>query len=174
MEQRAADELILSVAAGDMRALEALYSGMYREIYGYLLSMVGDPHAAEDLAQDTFLRVYKYAPKFVPSGYGKSWVYKIAGRLALTYRARNSVPTEELPETLADSHSAEDRVLDAQLVTQAMARLSEDERQVVSLHAVSGMPLREIAQLLRIPLGTVKWRHAQAIKKLKVMLGGNF
>lgn len=170
MEQRQADAWILSIATGDMRALESLYNAMYREIYGYLLSMLGDPHAAEDLAQDTFLRVYRYAPKFTASGAGKSWVYKIAGRLALTYRARNRVITEELPETLASPENAEERVLDAQMVAQAMAALSDDERQVVSLHAVSGLSLREIADMLDVPLGTVKWRHAQAIRKLRGML----
>ena len=114
--------------------------------------------------------MYRYAPKFTASGAGKSWVYKIAGRLALTYRARNRVITEELPETLASPENAEERVLDAQMVAQAMAALSDDERQVVSLHAVSGLSLREIADMLDVPLGTVKWRHAQAIRKLRGML----
>lgn len=173
--QKAADNLIIAIAHGDMSALETLYNAMYCDIYGYLLSMLGgDRQNAEDLAQDTFLRVYKYAPHFTPNGCGKSWVYKIAGRLALTFFKKQAAHPTELPDELPDHHSAEEAALDAQLVTEAMRQLSEDERQVVSLHAVSGLTLAEIAAILGAPLGTVKWRHARAIGKLKNILGNHF
>ena len=86
IDGRAADELIVRMAAGDMAALEALYNAMYGEIFAYLRSMLGgDVQSAEDLAQDTFIRAYRYAPKFAAMGQGRAWVYRIAGRLAFTH-----------------------------------------------------------------------------------------
>ncbi len=174
LDQKAADALIIRIASGDMSALASLYRAMYGEIFGYLYSMLGgDRLSAEDLAQDTFVRVYKYAPKFAAEGHGRSWVYRIAGRLALTHLAKNSECTQcsqELSENLPDSARVEERALDSQAIAQAIAALSTEERQIVSLHAVAGLTLREISETLGQPLGTVKWRHAEAIKKLKTML----
>lgn len=174
LDQQTADQLILSVAQGDMKALETLYNAMYREIYGYLLSLLGNEQTAEDLAQDTFLRVYKYAPKFVPAGSGKSWVYKIAGRLALTYFKNNRDGSTALSEYLSGEVNAEEDVLNAQLVAEAMQKISEEERQIISLHAISGLTLGEIADILNKPLGTIKWKHAEAIKKLRKLLEEHF
>ena len=161
LDGQAADLLILKIAAGDMSALEELYNAMYGEILGYLCSMLGgDRQNAEDLAQDTFVRVYKYAPRFAASGQGRAWVYRIAGRLALNHFGRNHNADAEV----------EDRAVNSAAVAQALAAISPEERQVVSLHAVSGLTLREIAGLLGQPLGTVKWRHAEAIRKLRAIL----
>ena len=175
IDGRAADALILRIAQRDMLALESLYNAMYREIYGYLFSMLGgDRSGAEDLAQDTFVRVWKYAPKFSPMGQGRAWVYRIAGRLALNALGNRSPCTEELTDSIPDSSDVEERALDAQAAAQALAALTPDEREIVTLHAVAGLSLREIAEMTGRPLGTIKWKHAEAIKKLRSLLGEGF
>ena len=172
IDGRAADELILRIAGGDMSALESLYKAMYSEIYAYLFSMLGgDRSTSEDIAQDTFVRVWKYAPKFSAMGQGRAWVYRIAGRLALNHLGNHKPPVVELDESLPASADVEERALDAQAMAQALAALNPEERQIVSLHAVSGLSLGEIAGIIGRPLGTVKWKHAEAIKKLRSMLG---
>lgn len=171
LDRQEADRLILLIADGNMEALESLYNAMYGEILGYLCSMLGgDRQSAEDLAQDTFIRVYRYAPKFAAEGHGRSWVYRIAGRLALTHLSKNSHPTQELSEFLPDRADVEETAVNSQAIAEAMRCLSPEERQAVSMHAVSGLTLREIADVLGQPIGTVKWRHAEAIKKLRSML----
>lgn len=173
LDGRTADALIQRIAVGDMSALESLYSAMYGEIFAYLRSMLGgDSHSAEDLAQDTFIRVYKYAPKFAAMGQGRAWVYRIAGRLALTHLGKASSGSPLTESDLQDLADVEDNAVNSKAVADAMAALSPEERQVVSLHAVSGLTLREISDILSQPLGTVKWRHAEAIKKLRSLLGG--
>lgn len=173
MEQKEADELISAISHGDMGALEALYYAMYHEIYNYLFSMVRNPHSAEDLTQDTFMRVYKYASNFTPMGNGKSWVYKIAGRLALTYLKNNSVAIYVSAE-LHDDKNTEERAVNSQALEEAMSKLSDSQRQIVTLHAISGFTLGEIAEAVNLPLGTVKWKHAEAMKKLRKILGKKF
>ncbi len=173
LDQQTADKLIVAMAGGDMHALEILYNAMYREIFVFLLSTVGNTQVAEDLAQDTFIRAYQYASGFVPAGYGKSWVYQIARRLTLTYFQKNGNHATEiaLTDDLPTPDDAEERALNAQVIAQAMERLPAEERQIISLHALSGLTLREVADILDKPLGTVKWRHAQGLKKLREWLG---
>ena len=174
LDGRTADALILKIAEGDMSALESLYSAMYGEIFAYIRSMLGsDIQGAEDLAQDTFIRVYKYAPKFAAMGQGRAWIYRIAGRLALTYLSHTPSATGELDKDLPDRADVEESAVNSRAVAEAMAAISPEERQVVSLHAVSGLTLKEISEVLGQPLGTVKWRHAEAIKKLRSLLGEN-
>ena len=172
LDGRTADELILRIAVGDMAALESLYNAMYGEIFAYLSSMLGgDIQSAEDLAQDTFIRVYKYAPKFAAMGQGRAWVYRIAGRLAFTYLGSKTPAVGEMEPSFASEDDVEESAVNSHAIAEAMAAISPEERQVVSLHAVSGLTLREISQILGQPLGTVKWRHAEAIKKLRSLLG---
>jgi RNA polymerase sigma factor, sigma-70 family len=171
LDGQAADNLILKIAEGDMSALEQLYNAMYGEIFAYLFSMLGgDRQNAEDLAQDTFVRVFRYAPKFAACGQGRAWVYRIAGRLALNHFGRNGVAAEALDEHIPDAGNVEESAVNSAAIAEALAAISPEERQVVSLHAFSGLTLREISEVLGQPLGTVKWRHAEAIKKLRMLL----
>ncbi|MDD6395560.1 MAG: RNA polymerase sigma factor [Firmicutes bacterium] len=173
MEHKLADELIEAVAHGDMGALEILYYHMYREIYLYIFSLVHNRCEAEDLAQDTFMRVYKYAPNFTPQGKGKSWIYKIANHLALTYLKSNRNATSISEITPFDS-GLEENAVNSQALLSAINKISDSEQQIVLMHAVSGLTLGEIAEITNLPLGTVKWKHANALKKLRKILGENF
>lgn len=174
IDGRAADELIVRMAAGDMAALEALYNAMYGEIFAYLRSMLGgDVQSAEDLAQDTFIRAYRYAPKFAAMGQGRAWVYRIAGRLAFTHLRKLPPVVGEPEPAIPSGADVEESALASRAIQEAMAAISPEERQVVSLHAVSGLTLREIADMLGQPLGTVKWRHAEAVRKLRRLLDDN-
>lgn len=173
MEHKLADELIEAVAHGDMGALEMLYYNMYREIYLYLLSMVNNKNDAEDLAQDTFMRIYKYAPNFTPQGKGKSWIYKIANHLALTYLKSKS-NTTSITDIIPFDSGLEENTVNSQALLSAINKISDSEKQIVLMHAVSGLTLSEIAEITNLPLGTVKWKHANALKKLRKILGENF
>ncbi len=173
MDHKLADGLITAIAHGDMGALESLYYNMYREIYMYLLSMVRNKNDAEDLVQDTFMRVYKYAPKFTPQGKGKAWVYKIANHLAITYLKGNE-RSNVIPEYFPISSELEENTVNSQALHVAISKISESERQIVVMHAVSGLTLNEIAEVIDLPLGTVKWKHSNALKKLRKILGKNF
>ena len=79
------DALIKRIAEQDMSALETLYRDLYTDVFAYLLSILRNAAAAQDLAQDTFLRVYKSAAGFHSRGQGRAWVLKIARNLALNH-----------------------------------------------------------------------------------------
>jgi len=171
IDNKAADALICAVAKGDMTALETLYTELAPQVYAFARSIVKDDAAAQDIMQDTFVRVYNSASGFKPTGYGRAWIMRIARNLAINALSRydRTEPEEaiaDLPAGDSTSETAEARVM----ISKAMSMLSDAEREVITLHAVSGLKLDLIAKILEEPLGTVKWRHAQALKKIRAAM----
>lgn len=163
------DEMLKSIANGDMEAFRKLYELASGSIYGFALSIVKNPHDAEDVLQDTLLAVYNSAAQYKPMGKPMAWIFTIARNFALM-KLRNVQRTDtmehlQLEDSCAFSQitAVEDRMLAGALFDM----LDSEERQIVMLHAVSGMKNREIAALLELPLGTVLSKYYRAMKKLR-------
>lgn len=170
MEQKYADILICRTGQGDMTAFEELYNELSRKVYAFVMTIVKNPAAAEDIMQDTFVRVYNAAADFKGSGSGISWIMRIARNLAYNTLARKQAEPEEKIDSEKTSDSTENNVVERIVIQQAMKSLDDNERQIITLHAVVGMKLHEIAKIMEQPLGTVKWRHSAALKKLRNIL----
>lgn len=170
MEQKYADILICRTGQGDMAAFEELYNGLSRKVYAFVMTIVKNPAAAEDIMQDTFVRVYNAASEFKGSGSGVSWIMRIARNLAYNTLSRRQAEPEENIDAEKSLNDTESNVLERIVIEQAMETLDENERQIITLHAVVGLRLHEIAQIVNQPLGTVKWRHSAALKKLRNIL----
>ena len=156
---------------GDMQAFEQLYNELSKNVYAFALSIVREKTAAEDIMQDTFVRVYNAASGFTAGGTGIAWIMRIARNLAMTaVTARKTEPEERIDEEKSYS-GTESQAVTRLAIEDAMKVLNETERQIITLHAVSGMKLNEIAAIIDEPIGTVKWRHAEALKKLRRVLG---
>ena len=171
LDNKAADALICAVGRGDMTALETLYSQLALAVFAFARSIVKDEALAQDIMQDTFVRVHNSAAAFTPSGLGKAWIIQIARNLALNALRRydRSCPEEAAAETAAPDSTAE--TAEAKLmINHALESLNDAEREIVTLHAVSGLKLDAIARVLNQPLGTVKWRHSQALKKIRAAM----
>lgn len=169
------DRLILSIADGDMDALHKLYEQASSGVYGFALSITKNIHDAEDILQETFLSVYNKASDYKPQGKPMAWILTIAKNAALT-KLRNANRTDELDDThtlieaqLSVTLNTEHRLI----IERIFGVLDDREKQIVMLHAVSGLKHREIAALLDLPTGTVLSKYNRAIKKLKLMLKGD-
>lgn len=171
IDNRDADKLICALAKGNMSALERLYTELAPAVYAFARSITKNDESAQDIMQDTFVRVFNSAGKFKPQGYGKAWIMQIARNLsinAVTSRVRTE-PEDVLadcPSPGSTEESTETRVM----LEWAMKCLTDAEREVITLHAVSGLKLQQIAQVMEEPLGTVKWRHSQAMKKIRTAM----
>ena len=168
------EPLLLRLAKGDQDALGELYHRTRASVYGLVLSFLKHAHDAEDVTQDTFIRVWENAPRYQPQGTPLAWILAVARNLSLMkLRERGKtqdMEPEEWERLAADNPmvTAEDRhVLQA-----ALSVLADEERQVVVLHAVTGWKHREIAQLLELPLSTVLSKYRRALQKLKITLEG--
>lgn len=160
------------IAGGDREALETLYLSTEKSVYALILSIVKNPHDAQDIMQDTYLKIRAGAHLYRPQGKPLAWIFTIAKNLSLMHLRRKQhfaeVSSDELENSsnLAVVMDADDRLVLATLLN----RLGEEERQIVLLHAVSGMKHREMASALGIPLSTVLSKYTRALKKLKKYL----
>lgn len=181
------DEALLTrVKAGDEASLGALVERFRRPLSGYLHRMLGDATEAEDVFQETFLRVVKHLPRFEEGRRVKPWVYAIASNLVKNvyrsrkYREKTSIDQEgDSGEPLSRSLAALAQASPSELVSateraeavrEAVARLSPPSRDALVLFYFQGLSYDEIAQALEVPLGTVKSRIHNALSKLAGLL----
>ena len=163
------DELIRRIAAGDRTAFHQLYEAVAKNLYGFAISITRNPHDAEDVVQETLLAVYRQASAYQGRGKPLAWIFTIAKNCALRHlrQRRPTVPLEELwdmeGDGLAELEAVEHRIL----LRSLLETLSQEEQQIVLLHAVHGMKNREIAQVMNLPLNTVLSKYHRAIKKLR-------
>lgn len=179
------DLLLARAAQNDPQALANLVDRYSRRVFGLLLRLTGDRDAAEDLLQETFLRVVRMIGEYEHVGRFEAWLFRIAANLARD-RARKHGrrgPTASLddcpttPGPLVSDGPASDpsRELEqteagARLTT-ALEQLNDAEREIILLRYYSDLSFREIAELLEIPLGTALARAHRALKRLRDDLG---
>ena len=169
------DALILRIARGDTAALEQLYRQTSASIYGFALSILRDPTAAEDVMQDTFASVMQSAPGYQPSGKPMAWLLTIARNLALMRlrKAENKNLSFDELYHVEDTHDAYQTTENHMVLERVLHTLADGERQIVMLHALSGLKHREVADLLGIPQATAISRYNRALAKLRAAMGGD-
>jgi RNA polymerase sigma-70 factor, ECF subfamily len=166
-------ELLARVASGEHGvALRALYRRYEGRLYGVGLRLLGDPGLAEELVQETFLRLWKAAGRFDPErGCVRALVFTIARRVAVDLRRRpSSRAFAGEPPELAMSEPAFDQIVLSVTVRDAMNALSPAHREVLELAYDHDLTLADVAARLRIPHGTAKTRAWHALKALRAAL----
>ena len=130
------DALILRIAQGDTAALEVLYRQTSSSIYGFALSILRDPVAAEDVMQDTFVSVMQSAPGYQPSGKPMAWLLTIARNLALMRLRRAESKNLSFDELfhVEDTHDAYQTTENHMVLEKVLHTLTDGERQIVMLH----------------------------------------
>ncbi|HEY3367098.1 MAG TPA: sigma-70 family RNA polymerase sigma factor [Symbiobacteriaceae bacterium] len=168
--------LIKRLSAGDEEAL-----GMLMERYGGALlhfahRLVGDMQLAEEIYQDTMLKAWQQASTFRVDGHLKAWLFRVARNNAIDYMRKKRIPVEEFQaclETAATTfrpdREAERSWLSAEIF-EAVDELPQAYREVIDLRFFHQLCYQEIAEVLLIPLGTVKSRLNYAIQRLTKIL----
>ena len=170
----ALEKLLVRIAQRDTQALAELYEAARTPVYAMALACLRNADDAQDVTQDTFVRVWESAGKYKPRGTPMAWLMTVARNLArmkLRQTARTGALTEEEWNAIPSGASLD---LEDRLTLQsALGALEDAERQVVLLHASSGLKHREIAQLLGLPLSTVLSKYSRALKKMRAQLEGD-
>jgi len=179
---RSDEDLMRQVAAGDSAALGTLYDRYSTAVYSLALRMLRDQLLAEELVQETFVRVWRQAASFNEGrGTMATWVLGIARHLAIDELRRrgarpnmadgNAAEQLELVESGEDDPSEQVYAsMRHDVVSHALGQLPEAQRRVLELAYFSGLSQREIATRLGDPLGTVKTRMRLGLEKLKSIL----
>lgn len=160
------ENLIIRMADGDRNALTELYKQTSSAVYGFALSILKNKHDAEDVMHDTYIRAFTAAITYKPMGRPLSWLMTIVRNLCYS-RIRAGRVCEDIAQydNLAGAES-DDTVARIMLET-ALSILDADERQIVILHAMTGLKHREIAEIIDAPTGTVLSRYNRALKKMR-------
>lgn len=169
------ERLLAGVAAGEREDFASLYHRTRAAVYALALSILKNTHDAQDVTQDAFVRIWDSAPQYRPQGTPMAWILTITRNLA-RMRLRQSARTAELDDRAWEAIPADAPGVtpeDRHLLQAALATLTDQERQVVLLHAVTGLKHREIAALLEIPVATALSKYHRALKKLKDFVKGD-
>lgn len=167
-----AEALIARMSKGEMSAMGDLYELIKKDVYAYALSKTANRENAEDVVHDTFVQVWKNATQYRPMGKPLAWIFTIETNLI--YRQYNenkaTVPLDDAIEVETERDDFSDGVIDNEFLSEMMITLSDEEREIIALHIVSGLKHREVAKLLGKPLSTVLSRYNRAIKKLQAQI----
>ena len=172
-------QLILKLRQGDLEALGGLYDRHRLLVYRTALAITGDTEAAADLLHDTFLRLYRFGHRIDPTRPIEPWLYRMTANMAYTWVKRRGRWHQALRE-MADRLSREYPASPSQQVERneawleirrALQAISPEKRVVVVLYYLNDLPISEIAEILDLPLGTVKSRLHYGRQALKQQLG---
>lgn len=195
ISERTDEELLCEFRdQGNRNAFEQLVLRYERELYNYLRNYLGDAQLAEDVFQNTFLQIHLKSDQFQPGRKFRPWLYTIATSRAIDLQRRNrrhqaaslnagfSDSGEEGSGSLVDLLDAQSPTADdhfdmeerREMVVAAIETLPETHRQVILLIYYQGLKFREAADVLDIPVGTVKSRFHGALLKLNKLLAEKY
>jgi RNA polymerase sigma-70 factor (ECF subfamily) len=181
-------QLMQRVKDGDANAFQALFDKYKQQVINYCYRYCGHPAVAEDLAQETFLRVYKASARYRPDARFNTWLFRIATNVCLNeirrpvYRARieslapgtdedrdppremAADPEQSMPDALLEAHQ------DQFLIRRAMGRLPEAQRAALLLRATEGFSYQEIGRQLNRSENHVKTLIHRGRQKLRKIL----
>jgi RNA polymerase sigma-70 factor (ECF subfamily) len=171
-------KLVISLQAGNLDALGSLYDRYNRLVFRTALGVTGDPEAAADLLQEVFLRLFRFANRIDPTRPLEPWLYRMTANLSYTWvkRRKWQHPLEDISDWLAGDQSSLPPVQAERNeawhgAERAISQLPWAQRIVIVLYYINECSLQEIAEILKIPAGTVKSRLHYAREALKEQMG---
>jgi RNA polymerase sigma-70 factor, ECF subfamily len=168
------DEVLFErLVRGDMRAFDRLYERFERQLFGFIRAQLGDVGEAEDVLHEAFMAVLRERDKRSEVRSFRSWLYQVAHNLCLNRvrsRKRAAGLVEESKHVKGSdppgAHEALEGQERAKLLERAVERLPKNLGEVYRLRA-AGMSLEEVAEILAVPIGTVKSRMHEMVKRLR-------
>ncbi len=166
MDKGQLENIAAEIANGSDAAFDTLYRETSRGVFAFLYSMVRNRWDAEDLTQDTYLKVKINILQYRQGTNFRAWLFQIAKNLALNHlkaASRTAPLIGEVADEETPSASCETNFFFEDL----KKVLTEEEYRIVVLHDVSGFKHREIAKLMEKPIGTILWLYNRAAGKIK-------
>ena len=180
VEPRGDRELVHAARAGDTVAFDSLFYRYRDGIYRLGVAITKDPSAAEEIVIDTFARAHRAIERLEPDDSLRPWLYRVAVNLSYNRRPRKGVTFSSLEDGAQDlategetPSEAAERDERRRVVLECVDTLGPKHKVVVVLHYLNGLNLAEIAEIIEVPVGTVKSRLHYALRKLRVQLSAH-
>lgn len=180
-------DLMLKVREGDQWAFAVLYDRYYRRVVDFFFALCRNSQTAEDLCQETFLRIWRLRRRYAATGSFPAYLFTFGRNIWLEEcrrygkRRRLGIPesVEEMLVPVAGPPSSEpdERATCSEIeehVFAALNRLPEEQRMAFVLRVVNGLSVEEVGDILECPVNTVRSRKILAVKKLRRALQGLF
>ncbi|AWI27711.1 sigma-70 family RNA polymerase sigma factor [Streptomyces tirandamycinicus] len=176
------DELLVRVARGDQQAFSRVYDAVCGPVLGVVRGVLRDPAQSEEVTQEVLVELWRTAARYQPSrGSALTWTLTLAHRRAVdrVRSAQAAAERERKAARLGGTPAFDDVVeqvearLEREQVRRCLRTLTELQRQSVTLAYYRGLAYREVAELLAVPLGTVKTRMRDGLIRLRDCLGVN-
>jgi RNA polymerase sigma-70 factor (ECF subfamily) len=182
------EDLMVAYQKGEVRAFEILLQRHRKPVFNFILRYVGDKETAEDLLQETFMRVIKGADAYKRQAKFTTWLYTIARNLCVDQTRRRKhrrhasldapMAASEDSGTLLDIVPSNEMASDRKTINKqlhetmqaAIGELSEEQREVFLMREFLDMPFKQIADVVGVPENTVKSRMRYALEKLRLEL----
>jgi RNA polymerase sigma-70 factor (ECF subfamily) len=178
------EQLIAKFQVGDLAAFDQIVERYQGQLINFVGRLLNDRNAAEDIVQETFLRVYRNKHRYKEIARFSTWIYTIAGNLARTELRRRKIRNffsisqrgegekdYEIPDTDIDVEKSVEGSLVKEMILREVMKLPVYFREVIILRDLQDLSYEEISQILKVPLGTVKSRvnrgRSQIQKRLK-------
>ena len=171
--------LIERAKNGDLEAFEALIIDYEQLVYNIIYRLMGNPEDTYDLSQETFIKVYTKINQFDGTSKFSTWLYRIATNTCLDeLRRRRGKETFSLDQKIEGEEGSvhpeqENKIVEkekAQIIQKALSEVNEKNREVLVLRDIQQLSYDEIAEILKISLGTVKSRIARGRQQVKKIL----
>ena len=173
-------ELIQCILAGDENAFESLIQKYQRQVHAHVLRKIGDFQIAEDITQETFLRIYQKLDTLNHPTQFSKWLYAIVDHLCIAWFRKNRLQTRSLQEIhiseteteaysryVATEHAKTTADAQRALVKELLTKLKESDRTIITLHYFEDMTSAEIGEFLGVSENTIKSRIRRARQHLK-------
>ncbi len=174
------EELMLGIATGDENAFEELYDRLSPQVFGLIRRILKDQAQSEEITQEVFVEAWQQAARYdAARGKAITWLLTLAHRRAVDrVRASQASKDRDLREGIKDFQASYDDVEETaiahdegQRVTRALEKLSANQRDAIQLAYFGGYTHLEVAELLKIPVGTAKTRIRDGMNKLRDLMG---
>lgn len=168
------DELIMeAVKNGDLQRASVLFERYHRRIYNFLARMAMDRDLAEDLTQNVFMRLIRYRSSYHEGARFQSWIYQVARNVfadhyqAQKRKASGFIDIEKMSDHIEDTDDSGAMEEREALLQRSMARLSEEQRELLVLTRFQHMKYEDVAVILDTTVANIKVKVHRAIAKLR-------
>ncbi len=172
-------QIISEILAGRTERFEYIARTYGRRVFALIVRIVPCHEDAEELVQDTMVKIYSNLSRFRADSSLSTWIYRIAYTTAMSYARRHRVTEITIDENIL--HSVADNAVDSLLdsppdeeleaaLTRAIERLSPEERALITLHYFENLPLAEVSKVLDLTLSNVKVKLMRTRRKLYLMI----
>lgn len=164
-------QLFRALKNGNEKIIDKLYSKYSKIVYGIAFSMLKNKDDAEDMVQIVFSKLLTLDKEKLPKDNEASWLYSVTKNetLLILRNKKNNINLEDI-YYVEDTNNEIEKIINIDTYNRLISKLSNKEKEIISMKIISNLTFQEISELLGEPIGTVKWKYYKSIYALRIIL----